>query len=71
MVVSPQRYLVLARRVYTDALTVQGILEKDSERDPGASARERFGTEWVELVLAPEPAVHWVFRHEPAAPSAA
>lgn len=56
------RYLVLARREYSESLTVQGVLEADSGQDPGAQARERFGADWLELVLAPEHAVYWVLQ---------
>lgn len=54
------RYLVLARREYAEALAYRGMLEVPGAGDPGRLARERFGADWLELVLAPEPAVHWV-----------
>ncbi len=54
------RYLVLARREYAESLSYQGVLEAAGDRDPGVQVRERFGVEWLELVLAPEHAVHWV-----------
>ena len=59
------RYLVFARREYSESLTVQGVLEATSGQDPGAQAKERFGADWLELVLAPEGAVYWVL-HEGA-----
>lgn len=54
------RYLVLARREYAEALAYRGMLEVIGAQDPVGLAQERFGAEWLELVLAPEPAVHWV-----------
>ncbi len=59
-----RRYLVLARREYVESLTYQGRLDAGACEDPGALARERFGSDWLELVLAPERAVYWVV--EPA-----
>jgi hypothetical protein len=59
-----RRYLVLARREYVESLTYQGVLDAGAADDPAALARERFGTDWLELVLAPERAVYWVL--EPA-----
>jgi hypothetical protein len=59
-----RRYLVLARREYVESLTYQGMLDAGAGEDPGALARERFGSDWLELALAPERAVYWVV--EPA-----
>ena len=55
-----RRYLVLARREYVESLMYQGVLDAGTADDPGALARERFGADWLELVLAPERAVYWV-----------
>ncbi len=55
-----RRYLVLGRREYVESLIYQGVLEAGAADDPGALARERFGSDWLELVLAPERAVYWV-----------
>jgi hypothetical protein len=67
MTLSPQtgslvrrRYLVLARRAYTESLAYQGAIDTGPGEEPGAVARQRFGADWLELVLAPEGAVHWV-----------
>jgi hypothetical protein len=54
------RYLVLARKEYVEALAYRGMLEVAGAEDPARLALERFGADWLELVLAPEPAVHWV-----------
>ncbi len=57
---APRRYLVLARREYVESLTYQGMLDAGAGDDPGALARQRFGADWLELVLVPERAVYWV-----------
>jgi hypothetical protein len=57
-----RRYLVLARRQYVESLTYQGTLDVDASADPAVAVRERYGTDWLELVLAPEPSVYWVVR---------
>ncbi|MDR7482613.1 MAG: hypothetical protein QN183_04285 [Armatimonadota bacterium] len=57
---APTRFLVLARRRYPEALTYQGTLEVAAGGDPAVAATTRFGADWLELVLAPEVAVHWV-----------
>ena len=63
------RYLVLARREYVESLTYQGTLDAGAE-DPAAQALDRFGRDWLELVLAPETAVHWVIEPDVGAESA-
>jgi hypothetical protein len=67
----PTRYLVLARREYGESLSYQGMLDAAGDRDPGSQATDRFGREWLELVLAPEGACHWVLRPEAGAESPA
>ncbi len=57
-----RRYLVLARRAYTESLAYQGTMDAGPGDEPGAVARQRFGDDWLELVLAPEGAVHWVIE---------
>lgn len=54
------RYLVLARREYAESLTYQGLLDTGAGQDPASLARERLGDGWLEVVLAPDHAVHWV-----------
>ncbi len=60
------RYLVLARREYTESLTYQGMLDAGDGQDPAHVVRERFGNEWLEVVLAPDHAVHWVLGPDSA-----
>ena len=38
----------------------QGTVEADDDAAAAAAALERYGDRWVELVLVPERAVHWV-----------
>lgn len=64
------RFLVLARRAYAEALAYQGALDAGADEEPAAAATSRFGTDWLELVLAPEPAVHWVIQPEILEPTA-
>jgi hypothetical protein len=52
-----ERYRVLGRTAYPEPLEHQGTVEAPDDR---AAALERFGDRWVELVLVPERAVHWV-----------
>jgi hypothetical protein len=54
------RYLVLARKEYVEALAYRGTLEVTGSQDAVRLAQERFGPDWLELVLAPAPAVYWV-----------
>lgn len=67
---APTRFLVLARRAYPEALAYQGMLEVAPGGDPAAAATARFGAGWLELVLAPEPAVHWVIAPQALEPPA-
>jgi hypothetical protein len=59
------RYLVLGRTAYPEPLELQGALEAGDDRAAAAAALDRFGDRWVELVLLPEPAVHWVIGPPP------
>jgi hypothetical protein len=55
-----ERYRVLGRTAYPEPLEHQGMLEAPDDGTAAAAALERFGDGWVELVLVPERAVHWV-----------
>ena len=55
-----ERYRVLGRTTYPDPLEHQGVLDAADDDAAAAAALERFGDRWVELVLVPERAVHWV-----------
>ncbi len=67
---APARFVVLARRAYAEALTYQGTLDVAPGEDPAAAATARFGADWLELVLAPAPAVHWVIAPDALEPTA-
>ncbi|MDR7468697.1 MAG: hypothetical protein QN201_00935 [Armatimonadota bacterium] len=64
------RFLVLARRAYSEALEYHGVLEVPAGEDAARLARERFGSDWLELVLAPDAAVHWVIGPPALEPTA-
>jgi hypothetical protein len=55
-----ERYRVLGRTAYQEPLEHQGTVEADDDAAAAAAALERSGDRWVELVLVPERAVHWV-----------
>ena len=55
-----ERYRVLGRSAYPEPLEHQGTVEAPDAAAAAAAALERFGDRWVELVLVPERAVHWV-----------
>ena len=55
-----ERYRVLGRTAYPEPLEHQGMVEAADDDTAAAAALERFGDGWVELVLVPERAVHWV-----------
>ena len=55
-----ERYRVLGRTSYPEPLELQGTVEADGDTAAAAAALDRFGDRWVELVLLPERAVHWV-----------
>jgi hypothetical protein len=55
-----ERYRVLGRTAYAEPLEHQGVLEAADDAAAAAAALERYGDRWVELVLVPERAVHWV-----------
>lgn len=55
-----ERYRVLGRTAYPEPLEDQGMVEAADDRAAASAALDRFGDRWVELVLVPERAVHWV-----------
>jgi hypothetical protein len=55
-----ERYRVLGRTAYPEPLEHQGMVEAADDAAAAAAVLERFGGRWVELVLVPERAVHWV-----------
>lgn len=58
------RYWVFGRNCYPDPLEHRGALEAPDHESARQQARARFPGEWVELVLVPEPDVHWVLGPE-------
>jgi hypothetical protein len=59
-----ENYLVFARTEYDEPLEYQGNLEAADGGAAGKLAVDRFGEEWLELVLVPERDTHWVLREE-------
>jgi hypothetical protein len=55
-----ERYRVLGRTTYPEPLELQGTVEAADDAAAAAAALDRFGDRWVELVVLPERAVHWV-----------
>jgi hypothetical protein len=53
-------YRVAGRTAYAEPLELQGTVEAAGDDAAAAAAVDRFGDRWVELVLVPERAVHWV-----------
>src|SRR4029450_2929830 len=66
-----ERSRVLRRTASPEPLEHQGTVEADDDAAAAAAALKRYGDRWVELVLVPERAVHWVVggdcarRHRP------
>ena len=59
-----QNYLVFARTEYAEPLEHRGNLEAADDEVAAKLAVDRFGEEWLELVLVPERDIHWVHREE-------
>jgi 1,2-phenylacetyl-CoA epoxidase PaaB subunit len=57
-------YLVFARTEYDEPLEHRGALEAADDEEAKKIAIERFGEEWLELVLIPQREIHWVQREE-------
>ena len=55
-----ERYRVLGRTAYAEPLEHRGTVEAADDGGAAEAALDRFGDRWVELVLVPERAVHWV-----------
>jgi 1,2-phenylacetyl-CoA epoxidase PaaB subunit len=53
-------YMVFARTEYDEPLEHRGDLEATDDEEAKSLAIERFGEEWLELVLIPEREIHWV-----------
>ena len=66
---SSRRFLVLARRTFTESLTYRGTITVAPGGDAGGLAKQQFGDAWLEMVLAPAGTVHWVIEPAAAAPA--
>jgi 1,2-phenylacetyl-CoA epoxidase PaaB subunit len=55
-----ERYRVFGRTSYPEPLEFQGTLTAADHDAAAHDALERHGRRWVELVLIPERAIHWV-----------
>ncbi|ABG04712.1 hypothetical protein Rxyl_1753 [Rubrobacter xylanophilus DSM 9941] len=58
------QYMVFARTEYDDPLQQRGTLEAPEAEEARRLALERFGGEWLELVLIPADEVEWAIREE-------
>jgi 1,2-phenylacetyl-CoA epoxidase PaaB subunit len=63
-------YLVFARTEYDEPVEHRGNVRAADDEEAKKVAVERFGGEWLELVLVPERDVHWVMRKEEVEASA-
>ena len=59
-------YLVFARTEYSEPVEHMGNLQATDHEEAKKLAVERFGEEWLELVLVPEAEIHWVMKKESA-----
>jgi hypothetical protein len=59
-------YLVFARTDYGEPVEHQGNIQAADDEEAKKLAVERFGEQWLELVLVPERDVRWVMRKEAA-----
>jgi hypothetical protein len=59
-------YMVFARTEYSEPVEHRGNIQAADDGEAKKLAVERFGEEWLELVLVPERDVHWVMGKEGA-----
>ena len=64
-----ERYRVFGRTSYPEPLEFQGTLRAADDAAAATAALERHGRRWVELVLIPERAIHWILGPQPPVPS--
>jgi hypothetical protein len=57
-------YLVFARTEYDEPVEFKGRIEAEGDEAAREVALEKFGKDWLELVLAPEREIYWVQRKE-------
>ena len=60
-----ERYRVFGRTSYPEPLEFQGTLAAADDDAAARAALERHGRRWVELVLIPERAMHWILGPAP------
>ena len=53
---------MFARAEYAEPLELKGRVRAAGDEAATDQALRRFGRDWVELVLLPERAIHWVLR---------
>jgi 1,2-phenylacetyl-CoA epoxidase PaaB subunit len=58
------RYRVFGRTSYPEPLEFQGTLTAADDDAAARAALERHGRRWVELILIPEAAIHWILGPE-------
>lgn len=57
-------YMVFARTDYSEPVEHRGNIRAEDDEQARRVAVERFGEDWLELVLVPERDVHWAIRKE-------
>lgn len=57
-------YMVFARTDYSEPVEHRGNIQATDDERAKKVAVERFGEDWLELVLVPERDVHWAIRKE-------
>ena len=58
----PVRYVVFARREYSEPLTEIGKLELPAGAALGGAVTRQYGEQWLELVAIPEREITWAIR---------
>jgi hypothetical protein len=64
-----ERYRVFGRTSYPEPLEFQETLTAADDDAAARAALERHGPRWVELVLIPERAIHWILGPQAPVPS--
>ena len=63
-----EQYRVFGRTSYPEPLEYQETLTAADDDAAARAALERHGPRWVELVLIPERAIHWILGPRAPAP---
>lgn len=64
-----EQYRVFGRTSYPEPLEFQETLTAADDDAAARAALERHGPRWVELVLIPERAIHWILGPQAPVPS--